>query len=150
MMARPPRWLATFKDLTMKKRNFLPAVLACCGIAFSALAFSASAQPAAPAGHMAMDHAAHATDEAASPSTKAFQLGGEQMMKDMSGPYTGDADKDFVSHMIGHHQGAVSMAQVELEYGKDPELRKLARGIIKAQKQEIVFMKKWQARHGVK
>ncbi len=69
------------------------------------------------------------------------------MMQDMSGPYSGDADHDFVSHMIPHHQGAVSMAQVELKYGKDPELRKLARDIIKAQNEEIAFMQQWQAKH---
>ena len=71
-------------------------------------------------------------------------------MKDMAVPYTGDADKDFVAHMIPHHEGAVSMAEVLLKHGKDPELRKMAREIIKAQDKEIAFMKKWQARNGVK
>ena len=72
------------------------------------------------------------------------------MMKDMSRPYSGNADKDFVAHMIPHHEGAVDMAEVQLKYGKDPELRKMAQEIIKAQKKEVAFMKKWQASHGVK
>jgi uncharacterized protein (DUF305 family) len=72
------------------------------------------------------------------------------MMQDMSADYTGNADKDFVAHMIPHHQGAIEMAQVELKYGKDPELKRLARNIIKAQHDEIAFMKSWQAKHGVK
>lgn len=55
----------------------------------------------------------------------------------MDTPFTGDADKNFVSHMISHHQGAVSMAAVQLKYGKDTELRKMAGDIIKAQQQEI-------------
>jgi len=133
----------------MKNANFFRTVAACSGIALSAMVFTASAQPAGamPAEHSGMGHAA---DAAASASTQAFQQGGEKMMKDMDAPYTGNADKDFVAHMIPHHQGAVRMAQVQLQYGKDPELRKMARDIIKAQQKEIAFMKKWQARHGVK
>ncbi|APW37065.1 DUF305 domain-containing protein [Rhodoferax koreense] len=100
-----------------------------------------------------MDHGAHNAPAApadASPSTKAFQASDEKMMKDMGVAYTGDADRDFVSHMIPHHEGAVAMAQVQLKYGKDPELRKMAQDIVKAQETEIAFMKKWQAKKGVK
>ena len=131
----------------MNQAQFIRAVCACSGVALSALSFSANAQTAAPAPHSGMHHAADAT---ASASTQAFQQGGEKMMKEMDQPYTGDADKDFVAHMIPHHAGAVDMAQVQLKYGKDPELRKMARDIIKAQEKEIAFMKKWQAKHGVK
>ena len=134
----------------MKNSRF-PQTLACAlsALALSAAAFTAQAQPAAsmPAEHAGMNHAA---DAKASDSTRAFQQGEEKMMKDMSRPYTGNADKDFVAHMIPHHEGAVHMAEVQLKHGKDPELRKMARDIIKAQKQEIAFMKKWQSRHGVK
>lgn len=121
------------------------------GIALCAAAFTASAQTtgAMPEEHHhGMVHAAAPADSG--PSTEAYQKGGEKMMKDMDGPYTGNADKDFVSHMIPHHEGAVSMAEVELKYGKDPEIRKLAKNVIKAQQQEIAFMKKWQARHAGK
>ena len=60
---------------------------------------------------------------------------------------TGDPDQDFVAMMIPHHRGAVDMARVELKYGKDPELKKLAQDIIKAQDDEIRFMQDWQAKH---
>ena len=71
------------------------------------------------------------------------------MMKNMSAPpYTGNTDKDFVAHMIPHHQGAIDMAKVELKYGKDPDMKRLAKSIIKAQNEEIAYMKKWQAKHG--
>jgi uncharacterized protein (DUF305 family) len=73
------------------------------------------------------------------------------MMKNMNAaPYTGDADADFVAHMIPHHQGAVDQAEVELKYGKDPQMRALAENIIKAQKEEIAYMEQWQAKHNKK
>ncbi len=40
------------------------------------------------------------------------------------------------------------MAEVELKYGKDPEIRKLAEGIISAQKSEIEMMQNWLKAHG--
>ncbi|MGN6666392.1 MAG: CopM family metallochaperone [Trinickia sp.] len=88
---------------------------------------------------------------AAGDSTAAYKAVDERMMNDMQGAaYTGNADDDFVSHMIPHHQGAVDMAQVEVKYGKDPQLKRLAQQIIASQRREIDFMKKWQEKHGGK
>ena len=78
-----------------------------------------------------------------SPSTKAYQDAAAKMHRDMSLDYSGDADVDFARGMIAHHQGAIDMAKVELEHGKDPELRKLAEEIIKAQEKEIADMETW-------
>ncbi len=56
-------------------------------------------------------------------------------------PMTGDPDHDFAAMMIPHHQGAADMAKVELLYGKDPVLRRLAQEIIVTQQQEIEVMR---------
>lgn len=49
--------------------------------------------------------------------------------------------------MMPHHQAAIDMAKVQLQYGKDPEIKKMSRDIIKAQQKEIAEMKAWQAKH---
>jgi uncharacterized protein (DUF305 family) len=55
-------------------------------------------------------------------------------------PFTGDADRDFARMMIPHHQGAIDMALVELRYGKDERLKRLAQEIIVTQREEIDVM----------
>jgi hypothetical protein len=82
-----------------------------------------------------------------SPSNQAFEAANDKMHEGMSMDFTGNADVDFVTGMIPHHQGAIDMAAVELKYGKDPAIRKLAKGIIKAQKSEIAMMREWLSKH---
>ncbi|WP_271899214.1 DUF305 domain-containing protein [Candidatus Phyllobacterium onerii] len=81
-------------------------------------------------------------------SSHAFAEANAKMHKDMMIRYSGDADKDFVRVMIPHHQGASDMAEVELKYGKDPELRKIAEHIIKMQEKEISDFQSWLKTHG--
>jgi uncharacterized protein (DUF305 family) len=82
------------------------------------------------------------------PSTRAFMAANQKMHGDMAVKYTGDADVDFVRSMIPHHQGAIDMARVELEHGKDPKIRALAQAVIQAQEAEIADMKAWLKSRG--
>ena len=89
-----------------------------------------------------------AAGEKSDAAIEAFEAANEKMHEGMDVELTGDADVDFVRGMIPHHQGAVDMANVVLKYGKDPEICKLAEGVIKAQEDEIAFMKAWLAKRG--
>lgn len=98
--------------------------------------------------HTTMDHSGHAMSGMESASTLAFMEANMKMHADMAIEFTGDADADFIRGMIPHHQGAVEMARIVLEHGKDPEVRKLAEGIIAAQESEIAWMQEWLQRNG--
>ena len=65
----------------------------------------------------------------------------KRMMADMTIIPTGDVDRDFVEMMVAHHQGAVDMAQAELKYGHNEQLRRLAQGIVVTQGKEITVMR---------
>jgi uncharacterized protein (DUF305 family) len=56
---------------------------------------------------------------------------------------SGDADIDFVRLMLPHHQGAIDMAKVQLLYGKDAQMRRLAQEIVTEQQLEIELMQHW-------
>ena len=88
--------------------------------------------------HMMMAPPANAT-----PATKAFVETNTKMHQGMAIQFSDNADVDFVKGMIPHHQGAVDMAKIVLQYGKDPEIKKFAESIIKAQSTEIDFMNAW-------
>ena len=64
-----------------------------------------------------------------------------KMMAGMTAEPTGDVDHDFVAMMIPHHQGAIDMAKAELQYGHNEQLRRLAQGIVAAQRREIRVMR---------
>ena len=102
------------------------------------------------------------TDVAKDPSTSMSKAGMEkgsggsvEMMKSMESgmdgmgnmKMSGDTDKDFAMMMKMHHQKALDMAQMELDNGKSPEMKKMAKQIIVAQKKEIVQFDRWIDKH---
>ena len=122
-------------------------------ILLSAMTTGANAQGAShdhKHGHKPMDAAAMtkmvqdmmpaASDSA---STKAYKEAHIKMMQDMHITYSGNSDVDFVRGMIPHHQGAIAMAKVQLQSGKDARIKKLAAKIIADQEKEIAQMQDW-------
>lgn len=91
-------------------------------------------------------HEAHpAAQKAATADEIAFLAENDaamtKMMNDMAAKPSGDIDRDFVAMMAPHHQGAIDMAVIELRYGKNEQLRRIAQEIIVSQLQEIAAMK---------
>lgn len=94
----------------------------------------------------AADHSAHGSSKPkgdTGPSSLAYHAINAKMHEGMDITFTGNADIDFVRGMIPHHQGAVDMAKTVIAFGKNPQIRKLAEDIIKAQESEIVLMQGW-------
>lgn len=65
----------------------------------------------------------------------------ERMMESMHVAPTGDIDKDFVTMMIPHHQGAIDMARAVLRSSRNEAVRRLAQEIIVTQEDEIRAMR---------
>lgn len=91
-------------------------------------------------------HDAHPQGAMAAPSgepafLKENEAAMNKMMTAMESKPTGDIDRDFVAMMTPHHQGAIDMAVIELRYGRNEALRRIAQEIIIDQMQEIDAMK---------
>ena len=111
------------------------------------LALAIALAPALPALAQETGHDGHMMGDTG-PASMAFMEANTRMHAAMMQEYTGNADVDFIRGMIPHHQGAVEMAKIVLEHGKDPEVRKLAEAVIAAQEGEIKWMEDWLAKNG--
>lgn len=86
--------------------------------------------------------------QSAGSATREFKAAGARMMRrSMAVPFTGDADVEFRTNMIPHHQGAIDMARVALRHAKNAWTRQAAQAIITAQQHEIYQFRAWLAQH---
>ncbi|KLT73298.1 hypothetical protein PL75_03505 [Neisseria arctica] len=123
----------------MKNRILLISNLA------TAILLSACHIPGQPA---SMHNGYHIQKNGTAPHIQAYLQSMEHMHHGMNqAAYIANPDAAFNAGMIPHHQGAVAMAEIELKYGQDPTMRKLAKNIIAAQKAEIETMSNWLKQH---
>ncbi|HIV49937.1 DUF305 domain-containing protein [uncultured Helicobacter sp.] len=74
---------------------------------------------------------------------KANKKAMDTMMRQMNAVKpTDNIQKDFVQAMIAHHNGAIKTSKIILAYTKDPQVRKIAQGIIADQESEVKLMQK--------
>jgi len=64
----------------------------------------------------------------------------QQQMSQLSDATGSKLDQLYLEQMIAHHEGAIEMAQTELEKGENPAALKLAQNIINSQQAEIAQM----------
>jgi uncharacterized protein (DUF305 family) len=82
------------------------------------------------------------------PSSQALNGVIAKMHDEMTLPFSGNPDVDFVNRMISHRQGAVGMAKVVLAFGKDVEVKKVAEDVIKTNEADIATMEEWLKKQG--
>ena len=94
--------------------------------------------------------ASHPDTAKPKPNTEAMQQAYARSMDVLNGEMVlGIADPvpdmAFARGMLPHHIGAVEMANIQLKYGTDEEMRQLAQDIIDGQQTEIEYMQQWIA-----
>lgn len=149
----------------MNTLKFAVAALLAASLSTSALAQDEAAfqLPEQCAASSAMDHAGHGGMHGGGEASGMMRMEGPDMagMTEfqrqnmakmavtmpamMDGMMQDDPDVAFACAMIAHHQGAIDMARIQLEHGKDPWIRALSEQIIEAQVQEIADMTRWLA-----
>lgn len=135
----------TRRDLPKSPANGLHkfARLSCVIVALVASSIHARAEGPAPAEPSSCTTSAAASEAAddETPFLNENAAAMDRMMAGMATKPSGDVDRDFVSMMIPHHQGAIDMAKALLRHGANERLKRLAQEIIVTQQQEIAAMR---------
>lgn len=95
-------------------------------------------------GHGMMGNPAANLSEHQAAMTQGMMATNDQMMQ---GVMADDPDVAFACGMIPHHQAAINMAEAELKYGDDPDMKAMAQAIIDAQTREIAQLATWIEAH---
>lgn len=132
--------------MTPTRKQILASAAALIALTTAFLAPLAQAQAPKPQGASSGPMAGMSSMPAGGMDMKAMMKENNDKMSSMS--MTGKPDVDFAMMMRVHHQGAIEMAQAELKDGKQPQMKKMARDIIAAQKKEIAQFDKFLAKHG--
>lgn len=117
--------------------RFRTTVVAVVAVSGLLVGCGSSGEQAATPGTASSQDQSHPKNEAAmtgSPSDQLHQL----MMRPMQNmSMTGNPDKDFATMMAEHHQQGIDMAKVEVEHGKNDQLKAMAQSIMDTQAKEI-------------
>ena len=127
------------------RHNRIASAAAIIALAAASLAPLAQAQPAKPQSSAAMPMTAASGMSGGAMDMKSMMKENNDKMGSMA--MTGNQDVDFAMMMKLHHQGAIDMAEAELKNGKEPQMKKMAKDIIAAQKKEIAQFDKFLASH---
>ena len=126
----------------MSVRMLIPAMMMAIASFTPVQAAPAEAEAPASAHH----HPRASATGAKTASTRAYLQAMQTMHRGMRTPLSGNVDVDFARQMMPHHQGALDMAEIQLRYGHDEELKRFNQWVIAAQTKEIGFMKNWLRR----
>lgn len=146
-MNNKPRFIQTLKFVPAIVATLLAGAMSMGSVHAQGMSSQNKSPHAAHQAHGAMHKADGMSADA---GQGAFELK-ESMNKAMQSMQqmgmSGDVDKDFAMMMKMHHEQAVDMAKIEVQHGKSPELKAMAKKIIKDQTREIAQLDQWIKMH---